>query len=75
MSGLCRACDMHIYSQGIYCCKVIKSRAMSPSRSPQCRALSRALMDEMSSSPLFPVGVGGQWLQMTGALDIQCVGT
>ena len=28
------------------------------SRSPQCRAFSRALMDEKSLSPLFPVGAG-----------------
>ena len=44
---------------------------MTLSRSPQCRAFSRALMDENSLSPLFPVGGvggGGQWLQMTGAL-------
>ena len=47
-----------------------KSRAMTLSRSPQCRAFSRAVMDEKSLSPLFPVGGGGgrvQWLQMTGA--------
>ena len=54
---------------------MIKSRAMTLSRSPQCRAFSRAVMDEKSLSPLFPVGgwgwgweAGGQWLQMTGAL-------
>ena len=29
------------------------------SRSPQCRAFSRAVMDEKSLSPLFPVGGGG----------------
>ena len=47
---------------------------MTLSRSPQCRAFSRAVMDERSLSPLFSVGVGwgggrgsGQWLQMTGA--------
>ena len=36
---------------------------MTLSRSPQCRALT----DEKSLSPLFPVG-GGQWIQMNGAL-------
>ena len=49
---------------------------MTLSRSIQCRAFSRALMDEKSLSPLFPVASGGgggggragQWLQMTGAL-------
>ena len=52
---------------------IIKSRAMTVTRSSQCRAISRAVMDEKSLSPLFPVmGVGGwggqgQWLQMTGA--------
>ena len=51
---------------------LIKSRAMPLSRSPQCRAFSRAAMDEKLLSPLFPVGGGGgrgggQWLQMTGA--------
>ena len=47
---------------------------MTLSRSPQCRAFSRALMDEKSLSPLFPIGMcvcvgggGGQWLQKTGA--------
>ena len=30
---------------------------MTLSRSPQCRAFSRAVMDERSLSPLFPVGV------------------
>ena len=34
---------------------LLKSRAMTLSRSPQCRAFSRAVMDE--KSPLFPVGV------------------
>ena len=38
---------------------LIKSRAMTLSRSPQCRAFSRAVMDEKSFSPLFPVGGGG----------------
>ena len=51
---------------------LIKSSMMTPSRSPQYRAFSRAVMDEKSLSPLFPVGAGegggrGQWLQMTGA--------
>ena len=32
---------------------------MTLSSSPQCRAFSRALMDEKSLSPLFPVGGGG----------------
>ena len=41
-------------------------------QSPQCRALSRAVMDEKSFSPLLPVGGGGggQWLQMTGAIHM-----
>ena len=42
---------------------------MTLSRSPQYKAFSRAVMDEKSLSPLFPVG-GGQWLQMTGALPV-----
>ena len=37
---------------------LIKSRAMTLSRSPQCRAFSRAVMDEKSLSPLFPVSGG-----------------
>ena len=37
---------------------IIKRRAMTLSRSPQYRAFSRAVMDEKSSSPLFPVGEG-----------------
>ena len=46
---------------------IIKSRALTLSRSPQYRAFSRAVMDEKSLSPHFTVGVGGggQWLQMT----------
>ena len=74
MPGKCRACDiMQIYTVEF---TIIKSRAMTLSRSPQYRAFSRALMDETSSlSPRFPVrggggrvaGGGGQWLQMTGA--------
>ena len=35
---------------------LIKSRAMTLSRSPQCRDFSRAVMDVKSLSPLFPVG-------------------
>ena len=31
---------------------------MTLSRSPQCRAFSKALMDEKSLSPLFPLGGG-----------------
>ena len=49
---------------------IIKSGAMTLSKSPQCQAFSRALMDENSLSPLFPVGGGGrggQWIQMIGA--------
>ena len=38
---------------------LIKSRAMTLSRSLQCRAYSRAVMDEKSLSSLFPVGGGG----------------
>ena len=37
----------------------IKSGAMTLSRSPQCRAFSRAVIDEKSLPPLFPVGGGG----------------
>ena len=37
---------------------IIMSRAMTLSRSLQCRAFSRAMMDEKSLSPLFPVGRG-----------------
>ena len=37
---------------------IIKSRAMPLSMFPQCRAFSRAVMDEKSLSPLFPVGCG-----------------
>ena len=44
---------------------IIKSRAMTLSRSPQCRAFSRAMMDEKSLSPLFPHRWGSR-LQMTG---------
>ena len=38
---------------------LIKSGAMTLSKSPQYRAFSRAVMDEKSLSPLFPVGGGG----------------
>ena len=43
---------------------------MTISRSTQCWAFSRALMEGKLLSPLFPVsgGGGGLWLQMTGAL-------
>ena len=37
---------------------LVKSRAMTLSRSPQYRAFSRAVVDEKSLSPLFPVGEG-----------------
>ena len=38
---------------------------MTFSRSPQCSAFSRAMMDEKALSPLFPVGgPTGQWLQI-----------
>ena len=47
--GKCQACKFII----------IKSGAMTLSRFPQCRAFSRALMDEKSLPPLFPVGVWG----------------
>ena len=46
---------------------------MALCRSPQCRAFNRAVIDEKTLSPLFPVGGGGgsgrgvQWLQLTGA--------
>ena len=36
---------------------ILKSRAMTLSRCPQCRAFSRAVMDEKSLLSLFPVGV------------------
>ena len=32
---------------------------MALGMSPQCRAFWRAVMDEKSLNPLFPVGVGG----------------
>ena len=56
VSGMCRASDlMQIYPME---CTVTKSRAMTLSKSPQCRAFSWAVMDEKSLSPLFPVGRG-----------------
>ena len=56
MPDKCRACDI----TQVWACDImqIKSRAMTLSRSPQCRAFSRAVTDEMSLSPLFPVGGG-----------------
>ena len=64
--GKCRVCVLRKYAPVKF--TLIKSKAMTLSRSPQCRAFSRAVMDEKSLSPLFPVGEGGgQWLQMTGA--------
>ena len=60
---------------------LLKRRDMTLSRSPQCRAFSRAVTDEKSLSLLFPVvcvcggggevrgggGAGEQWLKMTDA--------
>ena len=46
---------------------IIKSGAITLSRSPQCRAFSRAVMDEKSLSPSFPIGGGGAVVKMTGA--------
>ena len=42
---------------------IIRSRAMTLNRSPQCRAFSRAVTDGKSLSPLFHVGGG------SGAVD------
>ena len=54
----CRACDItQIYTSVEF--TIIKSRVVTHSRSPQCRAFSKAVMDEKSLSPLFPVGEGG----------------
>ena len=50
--GKSRACVLRKYTPVKF--TLIKSRAMTLSRSPQCRAF----MDEKSSSPLFPVGGG-----------------
>ena len=59
--GKCQACDTPVEFT------IIKSRAMTLSRSPHCRSFSRAVLDEKSLSTLFPTG-GEQWLQVTGAL-------
>ena len=37
---------------------------------PQGRAYTRALKSEKSLSPPIPVGGGGPWIQMTGALQL-----
>ena len=37
---------------------IIKSRVMTLSMFPHCRAFSRVVIDEKSLSPLFPVGGG-----------------
>ena len=55
---------------------LIKSRAMTFNRATQCRAFSRALMDEKSLSPPFPVGGGGavvtnDWCIMCPR-DVEC---
>ena len=55
MPGKCRACEItQIYPVEF---TIIKRRAMTLSRFMQSRAFSRAVMDEKSLSPLFPVGV------------------
>ena len=57
MPGKCRACDItQIYPMEF---TIIKSRALTFSRSPQYRAFSRAVIDEKSLSLLFLVGVCG----------------
>ena len=67
----CRACAItHIYPMEFI---MIKSRAMTLSRSPQCRAFSRAVMDEKSLSPLFPVGVGVGWGAVVTLQIIDCL--
>ena len=54
----CRACDItQIYTPVEF--TIIRSRLVTLSTSPQCRAFSKAVMDEKSLSPLFPVGGGG----------------
>ena len=59
--GKCRACVLCKYTP----CEIYSYKEqgydsyMTLSRSPQCRALSRAVMNEKSSSPLFPVGGWG----------------
>ena len=46
----CCACEiMQVYPVEF---TIIKSRAMTRSRSPQCRAFNKAVMDEKSLSPL-----------------------
>ena len=57
MPGKCRASDITQIYPGEF--TIIKSWAMTLSRSPQCRAFSRVLMDKKSLTPLFPVGGGG----------------
>ena len=58
MPGKCWACDITQITPVEF--TIIKSRAMTFSRSPpQCRAFSRAVMDEKLLSTLFPVGGGG----------------
>ena len=53
--GMCRASDlMQIYPMEF---TITKSRVMTLSKYPQCRAFSWAVMDEKSLSPIFPVGV------------------
>ena len=53
---------------------LIKSRTMSLSRSWQCRAFSRAVMDEKSLPPLFPVGGGAvvtnDWCIIVTSLEV-----
>ena len=57
VSGMCLASDlMQIYPMEF---TITKSRAMTLSRSPQCRALSWAVMDEKLLSPRLPTGGGG----------------
>ena len=62
LPGKCGACDITI----IYPVEFtnIKSRAMTFSRSPECMAFSRAVMDKKSLSLPFPIVV---IIQMTGA--------
>ena len=62
VTGKCRACDTtQIYPRGIYSYK-----KQGYDRPPLFRAFSRAVMDEKSLSPLFPVGVGGGGGQGSG---------
>ena len=57
----CRACDiMHIYPRGIYCYKEQGCDSHQV-------AFRGAVMDEKSLFPLFPVGGGSGYKQMTGA--------